>query len=623
MKRAIRRAAEFNKQQKILQQSLEQGRFGEGAAAVAEYERKLLLLTRATIDYAGANDNLARGAEKITNQFGLQRHQVQNLTAQFVDFGVQLSSGGGILLPLIQQGPQAIDAVGGLGKAMELVRSRFAALSTVSKGLLIGGAGVTIFGLLAKQAVDLSRALAEMTQPERLNDALQRVEQSTKELANEFDLFAGRPSDIFINALNTAAESASNLTKWLRETRVAQEQLNQAASRSVPQQMVPGPPPVTGMQGIYTQQSALDREYGGKAFNLPSAVIPSLPGSISGRQSIYESEQLRGTLGAGGALGTEGRKELIDGVTKGFEQVMSGIDHEIKSMSGDVRVWGRKLDENTQSARDGLSSVETAVYDVSGTVSRWGLVSKEAIDTLTQATIAAAQARYGAFAGPTGGFDSDAAFEAAWLEFFGTPLSGTTKGTGGSSTTGGTITARYSEDPNSLRSRFNRGVATARSGGVPYAGETMTAAASGTSTISDMTSPISREIDALRSLQEAVMQREYRPDPYSDKNPDVFYGAGRQFRAEQDKQFNALQDQIDQLQSIQGLTATLVNQGASLPQMLVNALLAAGFGNLAAEISAGIARSITTGTTTTTTGTAQMGPLANRYGSTSFRANIV
>lgn len=65
--------------------------------------------------------DLASGVDRTTNSLGLQRYQVQNLTAQFVDFGVQVSSGGGILLPLLQQGPQAVEAVGGVRQALSLV----------------------------------------------------------------------------------------------------------------------------------------------------------------------------------------------------------------------------------------------------------------------------------------------------------------------------------------------------------------------------------------------------------------------------------------------------------------------------------------------------------------------
>ena len=84
----------------------------QGLVSSDDYERKLKLVS-------GANDN-------VTKTTGLARHQVQNFTAQFVDLGVQLSAGGGILLPLIQQGPQAVDAVGGLSKAMELLRAEMA-----------------------------------------------------------------------------------------------------------------------------------------------------------------------------------------------------------------------------------------------------------------------------------------------------------------------------------------------------------------------------------------------------------------------------------------------------------------------------------------------------------------
>lgn len=92
------------------------------AAAAREAEKTAFAAqVRAMQGVGKAHADVAAAAQQTTNAMGLQRHQVQNLTAQFVDLGTQIASGGGILLPLIQQGPQAVDAVGGVGSALRIV----------------------------------------------------------------------------------------------------------------------------------------------------------------------------------------------------------------------------------------------------------------------------------------------------------------------------------------------------------------------------------------------------------------------------------------------------------------------------------------------------------------------
>jgi hypothetical protein len=125
----FREAEKLARAQKDLTKAVEQG-----LIAPEEMARKLRLVS-------GANDN-------VTRTTGLARHQIQNLTAQFVDLGVQLSAGGGILLPLIQQGPQAIQAVGGLSRAIELVTEKWRGLSVLTKGAIVGG-GIAAVGAIS------------------------------------------------------------------------------------------------------------------------------------------------------------------------------------------------------------------------------------------------------------------------------------------------------------------------------------------------------------------------------------------------------------------------------------------------------------------------------------------
>ena len=90
------------------------------AAFAAQAEAMTGTLSAAT-RLRQAEEAAAATTAKAANSYGLARYQVQNLTAQVVDLGVQVSSGGGVLLPLIQQGPQAVDAVGGVSAALRIV----------------------------------------------------------------------------------------------------------------------------------------------------------------------------------------------------------------------------------------------------------------------------------------------------------------------------------------------------------------------------------------------------------------------------------------------------------------------------------------------------------------------
>ena len=169
---------------------------------------------------SGANDN-------VTRTTGLARHQIQNLTAQFVDLGVQLSAGGGILLPLIQQGPQAIQAVGGLSRAIELVTEKWRGLSVLTKGAIVGGGIAAVGAISAKIALDLSKGFANITQPERVEQSLERITNAFRELANQADLFFNRaPSNVFIDEVNKAAADVMRLANAIKQTRLEREALN-------------------------------------------------------------------------------------------------------------------------------------------------------------------------------------------------------------------------------------------------------------------------------------------------------------------------------------------------------------------------------------------------------------
>ena len=104
--------------------------------------------------------------------------------------------------------------------------------------------------------------------------------------------------------------------------------------------------------------------------------------------------------------------------------------------------------------------------------------------------------------------------------------------------------------------------------------------------IGPLGSPIQTRIDSLRGLQETALSRAYRPDPYAERNPEFFYSGERIFKESQDKIYDGLQDQINKLEGLQASLGTLVGQNERLPQALVDALIASGFGDIAQQIVA-------------------------------------
>lgn len=134
-------------------------------AKVTEAEKNLIALRRAgvsaTPEQVAAvvrmrekHEELAASSGKVSNALGLQRYQVQNLSAQFVDFGVQVSSGGGVLLPLIQQAPQAIDAAGGVRKSLELLGAIFTPTRVAALAVAGGVTAIVVAALSAESRLN-------------------------------------------------------------------------------------------------------------------------------------------------------------------------------------------------------------------------------------------------------------------------------------------------------------------------------------------------------------------------------------------------------------------------------------------------------------------------------------
>ena len=96
--------------------------------------------------------SLGKQAEAAGDKIKLTRHEAQNLRFQITDFAVQIGSGQGLFRPLIQQGPQAVEALGGPRRALQFfsqqAKSAFAAVTTLRGAvMLLVGSLVAIVGI--------------------------------------------------------------------------------------------------------------------------------------------------------------------------------------------------------------------------------------------------------------------------------------------------------------------------------------------------------------------------------------------------------------------------------------------------------------------------------------------
>jgi hypothetical protein len=105
---------------------------------------------------------LGNDAKKTTEAIKLQGYQISSLGQQATDFIVQVGSGGGFFRPFLQQAPQAVDAVGGVGNAMKLLGGAAGIARLAIGGLVIGGITVmaTAFIKGQQEAAQLEKNLA-------------------------------------------------------------------------------------------------------------------------------------------------------------------------------------------------------------------------------------------------------------------------------------------------------------------------------------------------------------------------------------------------------------------------------------------------------------------------------
>lgn len=129
--------------------------------ASTELQKVQLELTTGTITHQQAHLKAQQAITGTAEKSRLAAHEITNLSYQIQDAAVQLAGGQNPFLILMQQGPQATGAVGGVGRALSLLVSPM--------GLAVTGAAAVAagFALVGTRAVGIEgniRALTVTTQ---------------------------------------------------------------------------------------------------------------------------------------------------------------------------------------------------------------------------------------------------------------------------------------------------------------------------------------------------------------------------------------------------------------------------------------------------------------------------
>ncbi|PGH56503.1 hypothetical protein CRT60_16405 [Azospirillum palustre] len=123
------------------------------AAAVAKLKERYVGAAESAPKLVAANENAAKSTK-------LAAHEVTNLSYQLQDAAVQLTGGQSPFLVLMQQGPQATGAVGGVGRALALITSPMG-LAVTGAAALVGG--IALIGIRAASIEGQLRSLSVTT----------------------------------------------------------------------------------------------------------------------------------------------------------------------------------------------------------------------------------------------------------------------------------------------------------------------------------------------------------------------------------------------------------------------------------------------------------------------------
>ena len=183
--------------QKRYQEGLEEIEQAE-KAGVLSAEKAALARTRMSAGLQQAE----KDAQQAGKYFGLMGYEIRNVTAQLTDFGVQIASGGGLFYPIIQQGPQLVDALRGPTNALKILGEIFTSARLAALGFF---AALTAAGAIAESQ---ERAL------NRISLALRATrtdyEAAAKEVQEATRILASQPGLSSSDAQGAAQAIASN-----------------------------------------------------------------------------------------------------------------------------------------------------------------------------------------------------------------------------------------------------------------------------------------------------------------------------------------------------------------------------------------------------------------------------
>jgi hypothetical protein len=183
----------------------------------AFYDAQVAAATRAraaVTQMNAANVNIATAATRGAGAIQLQGYQIANLGQQIQDVAVQLGSGQNPFIILLQQGPQAAYAVGGVAASFQLLKQAILGNPILTIGAVIGTAAVAMLAFsddtvsaaeaqkVYAEALDKSNELL-LTSAERSNKAAEAKEREARAAVNA----AIRLKELQLAQINTRLEA--------------------------------------------------------------------------------------------------------------------------------------------------------------------------------------------------------------------------------------------------------------------------------------------------------------------------------------------------------------------------------------------------------------------------------
>ncbi|MFC7051464.1 phage tail length tape measure family protein [Hansschlegelia quercus] len=116
------------------------------AQGIGSEQRHVEILSLAQDRYLGLGAAAEQGGAKVANSTKLANHEITMMSAQFMDLGTQIASGGGLFLPIIQQGGQLAGQLGDRGARGAIRALGEGLLSFVTNPVNLAVVGVAALG---------------------------------------------------------------------------------------------------------------------------------------------------------------------------------------------------------------------------------------------------------------------------------------------------------------------------------------------------------------------------------------------------------------------------------------------------------------------------------------------